>query len=238
MINIYDEKIEEIHNLIKEKIAKIYSYSSSKIWSSTEDPELIFKNDTAIELAPGNLEGSVVFSMTTNENVVNGDTISIIGDELSKVSKREISYSRVVLLRLKDEEDKSQDLYNKFKQLERSRYNLYLDGFMLRASTVQKRETIRVSKKALKDGISFEKIGNAMINEFKKIDFVESVNIIFITEEEDLIKKIFTISEGVEKITEALNTMFDGLEVDCHSCSLESLCEEVDGMREIHRNMK
>ena len=234
MIKIYDEKIRQIKNMIGKESVDSFEYSENNIWKTTDSNELILRNESALELGPSHLGGTSLFAMTSNKDLIYRDEISVIGGRLGDIENREVSYGKVVLFKLKDGID-DDNLYSKFKELERVRYRLHLEGFMLRASTVQRRETVRISKEAMGKNISFEKVGNAMIKEFKKNELVDSVHIIFVVENDSLIEELSTITEEVDEITDAMNNIFDGIEVDCHSCTFENLCEEIDGMREMHK---
>lgn len=105
---------------------------------------------------------------------------------------------------------------------------------MLRLSPQSKREQIRISKKAVADGLSLKNIGFGFIEQYKKNPAVKAVKIIFITEKDFEYKKLKTMSEKAFKITESLNRIFDGLELDCNSCELKAICDEVEGMKELH----
>jgi CO dehydrogenase/acetyl-CoA synthase beta subunit len=93
---------------------------------------------------------------------------------------------------------------------------------------------VRVSKTAIKNGVSFEKIGNLMINNFKKIPHVKGVKIYYVTEETALYNEIKSIGEKSRTVTQALDQVMNNLQFDCSTCNLKAICDEVDGMRELH----
>ena len=53
-----------------------------------------------------------------------------------------------------------------------------------------------------------------------------------------LYRQLIPIAEKVKDVTAALNTMFDGIDMDCGSCSLNEICDEVEGLRELHRKKR
>lgn len=53
---------------------------------------------------------------------------------------------------------------------------------MNRASVEKHRENIRISRDAVKKGISFKRVGKSMIEHYKTCPNVEHVQVIFITE--------------------------------------------------------
>ncbi|MBR5290807.1 MAG: hypothetical protein IKU28_07460, partial [Erysipelotrichaceae bacterium] len=51
-------------------------------------------------------------------------------------------------------------------------------------------------------------------------------------------KDLLPIAEDVKHVSSALNTIFNGLEMNCGSCNLNEICKEVEGLRELHQQMK
>ena len=50
---------------------------------------------------------------------------------------------------------------------------------------------------------------------------------------------IFLKSEAhrCEQITDSLNNIFNGLTMDCSTCSSRELCDEIDGLRQLHMSI-
>jgi hypothetical protein len=104
---------------------------------------------------------------------------------------------------------------------------------MVRVSARSNQEQIRLSKNAIKRGISFARVGDLYIKKYKEVPGVKNVRVIFVTDR-DLVEKLMPNADKVDGITKTLTHILDGLPTDCGHCSMKSVCDEVDGMRELH----
>ncbi|MFC2282222.1 MAG: hypothetical protein ACFNLN_11690, partial [Treponema socranskii subsp. buccale] len=112
-------------------------------------------------------------------------------------------------------------------------YKIYPKGYMMRISSENYREQVRISKDAVKAGIGFEYIGNSFIARYKKNPLVKNVRIIFVTGDADF-EQITALAKRANDTTAALCHIMDGLATDCNSCNLKSICKEVEGLKELH----
>ena len=103
---------------------------------------------------------------------------------------------------------------------------------MTRASAFNMREQIRVSKKAVKNGVTFSDYGSSLIKAYLEFPMVKSVQIIFITDF-DCFNELGVICDKVRQTTDALNHILDNVLLDCNTCNLKSICDEVEGMKEL-----
>ncbi len=63
---------------------------------------------------------------------------------------------------------------------------------------------------------------------------VEAVKIIFITLPEFPYEALQDYMNKSEKITNSLNHIFTNINMDCGSCGFKNVCDEVEGLRELH----
>jgi CO dehydrogenase/acetyl-CoA synthase beta subunit len=105
---------------------------------------------------------------------------------------------------------------------------------MIRSSSDSFREQVRVSKDAVKKGISFEQVGNSYIKEYKKNPNVLAVRVIFATVDDADYAEMRKDAKKVRDITKTLSKILEGMATDCHSCSLKEICDEVEGLKELH----
>ncbi|MBQ0071945.1 MAG: hypothetical protein KBS81_08885, partial [Spirochaetales bacterium] len=108
------------------------------------------------------------------------------------------------------------------------------EGFMMRVSSSKNKESVRVGKEALRKGLSFSSTGSLLIAAFKKNPVVEEVKVIYITRENFDYKTLETLTLDAEDITKAIDHIFKNVQMDCNVCSLQKVCEEVEGLRELH----
>ena len=65
---------------------------------------------------------------------------------------------------------------------------------------------------------------------------VKNVRVIFITKKE-LVESLSGYAKKADDITKSLTHIFDGLDADCGHCDFKKVCDEVEGMKEMHLGM-
>jgi CO dehydrogenase/acetyl-CoA synthase beta subunit len=96
------------------------------------------------------------------------------------------------------------------------------------------REQVRVSKQAVKRGINFRAIGNSYIAKYKENSNVLNVKVIFITDPKVNFDALRVSAKMADDITSTLTHILEGLPTDCSVCQLKEVCDEVEGMKELH----
>ena len=175
--------------------------------------------------------------MTTETDLVGEDEIILIGKDLPQITE-DTPYARIALVRVAEDSIGTGDkLYNTIQNIGYFRYHIYPKGFMLRVSSSNDRESVRVAADALEEGLNFTAIGNAMQKALHLHKEVEAVKIIFIT---DPGADYAGLQEGLKKtkqITATIDHMLKDVNMDCGSCGLQEICDEVEGLREMHFGM-
>ena len=138
------------------------------------------------------------------------------------------------LLRVGVLEGEDEEVYRALKDIEFCKYHVYPEGYMVRMSPESHREQVRVSKKALKRGINFEQVGYRYIEAYKKDPNVLNVKVIFITDPTLDFKAMLENAKKADAITSTLTHIMEGLPTDCTVCQLKDICDEVEGMKELH----
>lgn len=237
-MKLYDEVIVEWDKLIKAYPINMYKVKTKDLWPDVGNKDMILRSDMAYELGaqkPG-LFALGATTMTSDNDLVSRDEIVVVGPELTGISE-DVSYARLAICRVKDENMGEGDkLYNGIRKIEYTRYHVNPKGFMIRVSTAHDIESVRVSKEAVEEGISFEEVGSLMIKEFHNNPNVEAVKLIFITEPEFDYKTLEKTVKKTELITKTIDHIFNNLTMDCAACNLQEVCEEVEGMRELHQS--
>lgn len=236
-MNLFDTIIEQISGMTGAGSPKRYSYNPAKSWEETGEFELILQKEMAYELGGNGKQAVNCTCVTTTEGFVDGDEILLYGPDLSEI-KDSASYARIAIL-FTDEisEEGSTDTEKAFRSIQAMdfvKYRLFPKGFMVRASGQTNREQVRISKKAIKNGISFERIGNCFINKYKQNKTVKSVKLIFITAEDADYNGLLKAAGKVTEITQSLSQIIKGLPTECGTCGLREICDEVEGLRELH----
>ncbi len=224
-MKLYNNLINEI----KDSLCDAKQVKSNVLLNSSDKNSVIFLSDTAFELGGNNKP--CVSSLAVSSDMMFSNSVYLSGDDIDKI-KSDSPFGKFVLLQIEDFPNE-QDTFNKIKELEALRYHLNVDGFMTRASALNMREQIRVSKKAVKSGVTFADYGQTLLNEYLKFDYVKSAEIYFVTDFDDF-EKLNSVAKKISQTTSALNHIFDNVMFDCSTCNLKEICDEVDGLKELH----
>ncbi len=242
-ISIYDKDISELKEYFQSgQCGDIKELSPDESWEVTSQESLVLRSDMAYELGGGMNEAVSSIAFTTSDKYVDSDGVYLIGDDLSDITE-DISYARFTLIRLNEsyirtiQEKNKEALYSVLRAVDYVRYHNYPKGYMMRISSVKEREPVRVSREALEKGMTFSHIGSEMINAYKKRKEVEAVQIYFVTSKTADYGLLRSVAHRLEQITDSLNHIFNGLVMDCSTCSSRELCDEIDGMKDLHKKL-
>ncbi len=157
----------------------------------------------------------------------------LYGKDMGEI-KGDCDFARIVLLRIGDIDGDDEVIYRTLKDIEFSKYHVYPEGYMVRISPESYREQIRVSKAAVKKGISFRSVGMDYISEYRKNENVLAATVIFITDPSFDYASLKELAKKASAVTGTLTHILEGLPTDCSVCALKDVCEEVEGMKELH----
>jgi len=234
-MKLYNSIIQHTEALLSASTPRIYPYDPAACWKDNGSSELVMLRDAAYELG-GSGKPSVNYTcVTTTPGMVSGDGIYVYGRDLGAIQE-DVSFARITLLEVEDLGD-DEEAYNAIRNMEFVRYHVFPDGYMVRVSSESNQEQVRLSKKAVRSGISFRSVGNTYIKKYKELPGVRNVRVLFITGS-DVIRELVDNAKKVDAITKTLTHILDGLPTDCGHCSLKPVCDEVEGMRELHMGKK
>ena len=193
--------------------------------------------DAAFELG-GSGCPSASYTCATTSGLISEDEILLYGPDLPEITG-DCAFAKIVLLETEDlgEAEDSEKAYQAIRNLEFVRYHVFPIGYMVRVSSESNREQVRVSKKVVRAGIRFAYVGGTYIRKYKAIPGVKHVRVIFVTDEK-IVNALQPFAGKVDDITKTLTHILDGLPTDCGHCSLKPVCDEVEGMRELHMGKK
>lgn len=213
------------------KKSRVYSFDVRKTWPRSER-QIILNNETAIELGHPSTESLAFLLWTESVGKINDNQITIVGPDIDRINEERIPFGKIVLVKIHGFEN--DNAYKRFEQMDHLKFRSELDGYMLRSVPQDLKEWSRVSKKALKSGLSLRIMGNELIRDLKKLDFVDEAEIVFITSSKEDIRRFKPIAETTGKAIQAMNKMFVDLEYDCEHCGFKDVCNEIEGMKEMH----
>ncbi|MDO4361723.1 MAG: carbon monoxide dehydrogenase [Eubacteriales bacterium] len=231
-MELYNHLIKDTEELLK-GTPKTWAYSESAKWKDLGVSELVLQKDAAYELGAQG-KGSANFVLfTSSAELVSEDKVMLFGRDMGEI-RSDCDFARIVLLRIGVLDDDDEKVYRTLKDIEFAKYHVYPEGYMTRMSPESFREQIRVSNTALRKGISFKNIGMNYISEYKKDPNVIAATVIFITDPGFDYGKLKDMAKKANDITGTLTHILEGLPTDCSVCALKDVCEEVEGMKELH----
>lgn len=235
-MELYQKPTESLEKLLSSFQRRELSLSSS--WKEKEEKVFLFPEDSQVELGDFKCKSAYFYGYTEKPEIVSKDSICLIGRDLYELSGP-TSFGHIYLFLLdKGKEEKDQEYYRIFRNIEYRRYKVNPEGFRLKVNTNVLKEGARVSKEAVNQKISFSDIGVSFLNQFHKEKRVKAVTQIFITDPAFDYDALLTLSKESEEITLALDHILKKLKRDCRTCSFKEVCDEVEGRRQLHQQIK
>lgn len=242
-MKLYDQVIEKILAVLGTREGLRLPVGET-CWPEVSDRSMILRSDMAYELGGEGLPAIGCTVITADERLVAEDGITLLGRDLPRI-REDVPYGRIALVRADMAAlGEGQALYQAVRALEYTRYHFYPKGFMMRISSTRHRESVRVGKDALAEGLDFTITGNRMISAFHKNASVKAVHIYYVTLEEQGhgahgapgfdYKALADCAGEAEDITRTIDHIMAGGIMDCTSCGLQRVCDEVEGLRELH----
>lgn len=229
-MKLYDECLIGVEELLADFPVTPLPLEKAGNWKDLGNNQVLFGSDTAYELGGKGKPAISSIALTDQEAFVPKDEVFLIGKDLSELTE-DAPYARIAFLRAGDEAlGSGQKLYSCIRKIEYTRYHLNPEGFMMRISSFSHREAVRVSRDALKKGLGFTQVGKLFIDAYKRQPAVEAVKLFFITDPDFPYDKLEAIMERSEQITTALDHLMRDVKMDCHTCSLKEVCDEVEAL--------
>ena len=240
-MNLYNSIIEKVPALCGKAAPKRWAYDPAQAWPESASFELVMQRDQAFELGGGGKPSVNFTCVTTDPRLVDRDEVLLYGPDLAEL-KADAPFLRISLLRVgdieSDDEDDTEQAFRAIQELDFVKYKLFPKGYMIRTSSDNDREQVRVSKAAIRGGVSFAKIGGTFIRQYRKNPNVLAARVIFVTDPGADFAAARKCAKDVKNITLSLSQILKGMPTDCGSCNLKSICDEVEGMKELHFGRK
>lgn len=232
----FDELIAQTNQLIpaEQKSFKVFR-DVTKLKGSKN--EIILGKEALYELGGSSLNCAVYNLYTNKTELVPQDEVVVCGKDITEI-KQDCSFAKIVIIRTDvKEDDDEQKAYDILEKINLKKYDVFPKGYMVRTSVLSNREQVRVGKEALKNKLTFADVGKMYIDEFHKNPHVEAVKIIFITTEDAPYLALDRLGMKAVNIFKAMNHVVADLKMDCSHCEWKVLCDEFEGMKEMHQKM-
>jgi CO dehydrogenase/acetyl-CoA synthase beta subunit len=124
------------------------------------------------------------------------------------------------------------------RELELLRFDMNLDGYMMRAVSQRGREWGRVARDAVAGGFSLMTLGAESARMYRKSPHVKSVEILMVTSSAGDVRMLFAPAEKASRLIGAMSKMSEELSFDCGECSYRDVCDEVEGLRSMRGTLR
>ena len=232
-MELYNSLIKESNSLLEKGSPRVWEYRPGDAWKDIGSSELVLQKDAAYELGAMGKGSANYVLFTSSPELVDKDQILLYGADLGEI-KGEVDFARIVLLRVGLIDGDDEAVYRTLKDIEFAKYHVYPEGYMVRMSPESYREQVRVSKQALKKGVSFKNIGANYITAYKKDPNVLNATVIFVTAPGYDYGAMKKLAKKANDVTGTLTHILEGLPTDCSVCALKDICDEVEGIKELH----
>lgn len=233
-MKLYDETIKEWLKILDSLQGRELDVKKREDWKDIGNANMILRSDMAYELGGNHLPALSGMTLTADTSLVPRDEVLLYGKDLGEI-REDTPYARLAVLRVKENSmGEGNALYQAIRKMEYTKYHLNPEGFMMRISAASQREMVRVGKTALEKGLGFEQVGKLFLQSYHKNPQVEAVKLVFITLSDFPYEELEIYIKKAEEITKAIDHILKNLSMDCNVCSLKQICDEVEGMKELH----
>ena len=233
-MKLYDETIKEWLKILDSLQGRELDVKKGEDWKDIGNANMILRSDMAYELGGNHLPALSGMTLTADTSLVPRDEVLLYGKDLGEIHE-DTPYARLAVLRVKENSmGEGNALYQAIRKMEYTKYHLNPEGFMMRISAANEREMVRIEKTALEKGLGFEQVGKLFLQSYHKNPQVEAVKLVFITLSDFPYEELEIYIKKAEEITKAIDHILKNLSMDCNVCSLKQICDEVEGMKELH----
>ena len=235
-MELYNHTITATRELFAGAEPRRWDYDAAMAWRDLGESELVMQRDAAFELGGGSCPSANFTCVTSDDSLVPKDEVLLYGKDLPEL-RGDVSFARLAFLLVDELGDDDEAAYQAIRDMEFVKYHVFPEGYMVRISSESNREQVRLSKKSIAGGISFRRVGAAYIRGYHRNQHVKRVQMVFVTDSA-VVAELAKTAKKVDGITKTLTHILEGIPTDCGSCNLKPICDEVEGMREMHFGMK
>ncbi len=236
-MNLFEEELTFIEDWLaeRERRGELRRLDGNALppWPAAGQRNLVIGRDIAVELGHPD-DGSVAFLVwSESTEVVRGGRTLLVGPDLHTAGGRRLPLAKVVMIQGRGFD--ADNACARYRRLEAVRYGIDLRGYMMRAASQVSREWSRVSHAALAGGFNFAILGQALIEAYTAIDFVDRADVLLVTASRADVMAFRPLADRVTQVIAAMNKMSVEMDLDCGNCTFAPVCEAVEGLRAMRR---
>jgi len=202
-----------------------------------KDPmQVILQNETAVELGSPGTDSISMVLLTADSSLVDDGKVTLIGSDLPACKGDSIAFGK--LLFVAGHGFSEDNWHKRYEEASLSRLSLDLAGCSPRSFPQAMREWMRVSQKGIDAGFTFDVLAREQYRALHEMEFVDAVEIVFITSGSSDVVRFKDIAERAAKAERAMNKMAEQLVYNCGECEFQDVCDEVDELRKMHEKQQ
>ncbi len=231
-MKLFADVTEKMLSLLPEVPDKSTPFRTELCAENGDKNAILFRSDTAYELGGGGKSSVCSIVFTNSPSMC--DEVLVYGYDLNEI-KEDTPFAHLTFVQLKQKNEEELS-YEQLKNIGFTAFQIYPKGYHIRISPSASKEQVRVAKTAVHSDtpLSFLNVGCSLIRAFKENDDVEFVRTVFITQKDFDYRALSDLAQKAKKITDAVKSTLQLDELDCASCKLKPICDEVEGLRELH----
>ncbi len=234
---MFDKEIDTIDAFLeikkKEKKLSKLKYKKKMNWPKGGGRNIVLMDDVGLEMGSPRT-GSVSFMLWTDDlSKIKDGRLRLVGEDLPQLYKKsqknevkEVVFGKVLLLGVHGFDQ--ENTYERYRQIEATRFDLDVKGYMMKAASQYQREWSRVSHEAAKNKLSFAHLGSDLLNRYRQLEYVDAAELVFLTSSLEDVEQLQETAGRVGRIISAMNKMLEEMDFDCGSCEYVDVCDEVD----------
>ncbi len=238
-MGLFDTAVSELKQLLQDVPEngkrQFHAQTASRPWPGAGEGNLVLAADVGVELGNPRSESVSLVLWTRDREQISDGRITLIGPDLPESRGLSLPFGKIMLITGNDLDEG--DSLSRYRELEGLRFEIDLRGYMIRAHSPYQREWVRVSRAALDEGLSFSIVGEALLRQFKRREYVSAAEVLLVTSSE-YVQKLKPIAVGVGRIVSAMGKMADEMSLDCDSCEYTDVCNEVDALRQMREKLR
>jgi CO dehydrogenase/acetyl-CoA synthase beta subunit len=229
-MELFTNTIESVRAFVEDMPRKrSWIADNMMLWPGGHGRNIVLKEDMGLELGSPEMESVSCLLWTEDHSLIADGRITLIGPDFPQSAGKSLPFGKVVLLGV--EGFTHDNAYDRHKELDFLRYDLDLNGFMMRAVSQYMREWCRISRESLALGFSAPVLGSSLMALFKGAPYVKAFEVIFSTSSTDDVHRLKEITAPAEKIIAAMNKMAAEMDFECGSCDYQDVCDEAEGLK-------
>ena len=194
---------------------------------------MVLRGDMAFELGEDAFPALGATAVTVGTGRFGEDQILLCGPDLPELTESG-PFARLTVAAVKDVPDQGSALYTAIKKIDFVRYHVNPQGFMTRISAIRNRESARVSREALAGGLNFSQVGSRMLTGYHENPNILAVRLVYITDPAFPFPRLEETLARARDITRAIDHAMTSSMTDCNVCGLKKVCDQVEGIRQLH----